>query len=67
MGKNAKLGIWLIVFGVPLNNYAYLHDLVTGSHQGYIYIGTNALIGIVVGILAILGGGFRAPDGSSKT
>ena len=70
MNRTAKTAILLIAGGVALNNYAYLHDVVMGSHQGYIYLGPKAITGVVIGILAILGGlywGFRSPGGSRES
>jgi hypothetical protein len=60
MGKNAKWGLVLILVGVILNNYAYLHDVVTEKHNGYIYLGARGVAAVLVGIVVIAIGAWVA-------
>ena len=48
MQRTRALG--LIAAGVALNNYVYLHDLVTGKHDGFIWVGSRSVAGIAVAI-----------------
>jgi hypothetical protein len=55
----------LVAAGVLLNNYVYLHDLVLGKHDGFIWVGARSVAGIAVA-LALVGVGLfvlaRAPE-----
>ena len=53
MHKSAGWGLLLLVIGVALNNYAYLNDIVTQKHEGYIYVGSRAVAAIIVSLIVI--------------
>ena len=53
MHKSAGWGLLLILFGVVLNNYAYMNDIVMQKHDGYIYVGSRAVAAIVVSLIVI--------------
>ena len=57
MFANWNFGIALVVVGVILNNIAYLMDLIRGDvGPGMIYLGSNGIIGVLVGIVLIVAG-----------
>lgn len=47
------MGSGAIPVGMILDNYAYLNDVVTRKHEGYIYLGRNAVAMIVVSLIVI--------------
>ncbi len=51
MLKEKKLGLALIIVGVPANNYVYLHDLVVGIDA--ILLGPREAVGIIVTLVVI--------------
>ncbi len=56
MLKDKRFGLKLIIVGVLLNNYVYLHDLILDKHEGAILLGPGAWIGIVLTLIAIADG-----------
>lgn len=52
--KNRSLGIILIILGVLVNNYAYLSDLIGGTHDGLIYLGWKGIMAAVLGFLSVM-------------
>ena len=60
MNKSRRSGLVLLLIGVLINNYAYLHDIVWQRHEGYIYLGWKSVLAIVVGLAAIAIGAWLA-------
>jgi hypothetical protein len=60
MRRNTMWGLLLILAGVVLNNYAYLHDVVTEKHDGYVYVGSRAVVAVLVSITVIAVGAWLA-------
>lgn len=65
MLKNRSFGVASIVAGIVLNNFAYLVDVLRGTHDGFIYLGDKGVVAALAGIGAILLGMFvllRTPE-----
>jgi hypothetical protein len=60
MNKKTGWGLLLILVGVVLNNYAYLHDIVTEKHDGYVYVGSRAVVAVLVSLVVIAIGAWLA-------
>ncbi len=56
MLKDKRFGVKLIIVGVLLNNYVYLHDLILDKHEGAILLGPGEWIGIVLALVVIADG-----------
>ncbi len=56
MLKDKRFGLMLIIVGVLLNNYAYLHDLILDKHEGAILLGPGEWIVIVLALIVIADG-----------
>ncbi len=51
-----KGAIALVLVGVAFNNYVYLHDIITNKHEGFIWVGANSVIGIIVALAVVAAG-----------
>lgn len=67
MGSNVTKGLALIVFGVFVNNFSYLYDIILDKHDGWILLGWKAQSGVAVGALAIVIGLFLIFRGSKNS
>ncbi len=56
MLKDKRFGLKLIIAGVLLNNYVYLHDLILDKHEGAILLGPGEWIVIVLALIVIADG-----------
>jgi hypothetical protein len=56
MLKDKRFGLKLIIAGVLLNNYVYLHDLILDKHEGAILLGPGEWIVIVLTLIVIADG-----------
>ena len=56
MLKDKRFGLELIIVGVLLNNYVYLHDLILDKHEGAILLGPGEWIGIILTLIVIADG-----------
>ncbi len=56
MLKDKRFGLKLIIVGVLLNNYVYLHDLILDKHEGAILLGPGEWIVIVLTLIVIADG-----------
>ena len=56
MLKDKRFGLELIIVGVLLNNYVYLHDLILDKHEGAILLGSGEWIVIVLALIVIADG-----------
>ncbi len=56
MLKDKRFGLKLIIVGVLLNNYVYLHDLILDKHEGAILLGPGEWSGIVLALIVIADG-----------
>ncbi len=56
MLKDKRFGVKLIIVGVLLNNYVYLHDLILDKHEGAILLGPGEWLGIVLALIVIADG-----------
>ena len=56
MLKDKRFGLKLIIVGVLLNNYVYLHDLIHDKHEGAILLGPGEWIVIVLALIVIADG-----------
>jgi len=57
MLRNQALALCLVIGGLVGNNYAYLHDLVTGRFpDGAIHLGAASFIAIGVSLAVIAAG-----------
>jgi hypothetical protein len=56
MLKDKRFGLKLIIVGVLLNNYVYLHDLILDKHEGAILLGPGEWIVIVLALIVIADG-----------
>ncbi len=56
MLKDKRLGLTLIIVGVLLNNYVYLHDLILDKHEGAILLGPGDWVVIVLTLIVIADG-----------
>ena len=56
MLKDKRFGLKLIIAGVLLNNYVYLHDLILDKHEGAILLGPGEWIMIVLTLIVIADG-----------
>ncbi len=56
MLKDKRFGLKLIIAGVLLNNYVYLHDLILDKHEGAILLGPGEWIVIVLALVVIADG-----------
>lgn len=54
MKMNRTQGVILMVIGVVALNAVYLWDMIIGTHDGMIYIGTWAWVAIVIANIAII-------------
>lgn len=52
-----RIGLGLLVVGILLNQYGFLHDLVWNKHDGAIYMGMQSYLAIGAGLAAVVGGG----------
>lgn len=50
------LGLLLLVVGVVLSQYGYLHDLIWQKHAGVIYMGPRSYVLVVAGLAAVFWG-----------
>lgn len=55
--QGARTGWILIVLGVLVVNYAYLHDQIWQDHKGFIVMGIKSYSVVVLGVVLILVGG----------
>ncbi len=53
MPANKRWGLVLVIFGVLANNYVYVHDIIVDSHDGLIYLGWLAWVGIAVALAVV--------------
>ena len=53
MDKSKTWGLVVVIIGVLANNYVYLHDLILDRHEGMIFLGWKAGIGIIVTLAVI--------------
>lgn len=53
MVKHNALALLFIVGGVLANNYAYLHDVLTNTHGGAIYMGLSCYIGVLISLIIV--------------
>ncbi len=56
MLKDKRFGVKLIIVGVLLNNYVYLHDLILDKHEGAILLGPVEWFAIVLALIVIADG-----------
>ncbi len=56
MLKDKRFGLKLIIVGVLLNNYVYLHDLILDKHESAIFLGPGEWIVIVLALIVIADG-----------
>ncbi len=56
MLKDKRFGVKLIIVGVLLNNYVYLHDLILDKHEGAILLGPGEWGAIVLALIVIADG-----------
>lgn len=56
MPRNRMIGLALVVIGVLLNNYVYLHDVITNQHEGFIGVGMKSVLGIGVAWIVVAAG-----------
>ena len=56
MLKDKRFGLKLIIVGVLLNNYVYLHDLILDKHEGAILLGPGEWIVIILALIVIADG-----------
>ena len=56
MIKDHALAVGLIVVGVLVNNYIYLHDVVLAKHVGTIFLGRASMIAVVASLIPIAAG-----------
>ncbi len=56
MLKDKRFGLKLIIVGVLLNNYVYLHDLILDKHEGAILLGPGEWVVIVLTLIVITDG-----------
>jgi hypothetical protein len=49
-------GVLLLVVGVVLSQYGYLHDLIWQTHDGAIYMGPRSYLLVVAGLAAVFWG-----------
>ncbi|MGE0253664.1 MAG: hypothetical protein AB7N54_14355 [Alphaproteobacteria bacterium] len=56
MSGRRGIGWLILVVGLLANNYAYLHDLITWSNGGAIYMGLKSGLLAIAGLVAILAG-----------
>ena len=52
-----RLGLLLLIVGLVLNQYGFLHDLIWLKHDGAIYMGLRSYMLVAVGFVAFCGGG----------
>ncbi len=50
------IAIALIIAGVIVNNYTYLHDVFSDKHEGYIDLGTKSYIIVGITFAAVIVG-----------
>ncbi|MBO6783456.1 MAG: hypothetical protein JJ899_09340 [Alphaproteobacteria bacterium] len=55
--SRAGLGLLLIVVGVLAVNYAYLHDIVWQTQNGFIVMGIKSYMLAIGGTIVVLAGG----------
>ena len=53
MFKNRSFGVFLVILGVLVNNYAYLTDIVGDTHNGFIFMGGKGILAACLGLLCI--------------
>ena len=53
MHTNKRWGLVLVILGVLANNYVYVHDIIVDSHDGLIYLGWQAWVGIAVALAVV--------------
>ncbi len=56
MLKDKRFGLKLIIVGVLLNNYVYLHDFILDNHEGAILLGPGEWVVIVLSLIVIADG-----------
>jgi hypothetical protein len=50
------LGILLLVLGLLVNQYGFMHDLIWDKHEGAIYLGLRSYTLIVAGLVSMIVG-----------
>ncbi len=55
--SRSTLGLILLVVGVLIVNYAYLHDIIWQKHQGFIVMGIKSYLLAICGTIVVLAGG----------
>lgn len=56
MSRSRGIGWLVLIAGLLVNNYAYLHDLITWNMEGAIYMGVKSGLVAIAGIVATLVG-----------
>jgi len=55
--SRGAFGTVLIVLGVLMVNYAYLHDIIWQKYQGFIVMGLKSYLFALCGTAVVLAGG----------
>lgn len=55
--SRSTLGLTLVVLGLLMVNYAYLHDILWAKHQGFIVMGIKSYLFAICGTIVVLAGG----------
>lgn len=61
--SRATLGLILVVIGIAMVNYAYLHDIIWQKHAGVIVMGFKSYIFALCGTIIVLAGGILRGTG----
>jgi len=56
MSGSRGIGWLVLIAGLLVTNYGYLHDLITWNMEGAIYMGVKSGLVVVAGIVATLAG-----------
>ena len=49
-----RLGLLLMLLGLLLNQYGFMHDLIWDKHDGAIYMGMRSYAAVVAGFLVMI-------------
>ncbi len=56
MWKGRSIGAIVMIEGIVLVNFVYLWDVLLGKHEGLIYLGGKAWVGIFIANIVLVGG-----------
>ena len=51
-----RIGVFLLIAGLALNQFGFLHDVIWDKHDGAIFMGAKSYSLVLAGFVAMIGG-----------